>query len=75
MFAIEEAPRKNANAKEESAINYQAVDKIHDIMLLTYVTVPEEILLNLPHLTKKDIEIAKEELLNRWIKNWKLNET
>jgi uncharacterized protein (DUF433 family) len=43
-------------------------------MLLTYATVPEEVLLNLPHVTKEDIEMAKEELLNRWIKVWKLDE-
>jgi len=51
------------------------LEKIYDIMLLTYATVPEEVLLNLPHVTKEDIEMAKEELLNRWIRDWKLNAT
>lgn len=55
-------------------MNCQTLDKIYDIMLLTYASVPEETLLNLPHVTKEDIEMAKEELLNRWIKDWKLDE-
>jgi len=38
-------------------------------MLLIYATVPEEVLLNLPNVTKEDIAAAKEELWKRWVRN------
>ncbi|MGQ9566073.1 MAG: hypothetical protein ACUVT5_05960 [Candidatus Bathyarchaeales archaeon] len=37
---------------------------------MIYATVPEEVLLDLPHVTKEDIEAAKEELWQRWVRKY-----
>jgi len=49
-------------------MNSQTFNEIWTAILLIYATTPEEVLLELPNVTKEDIEMAKEELWRRWVR-------
>jgi phage terminase Nu1 subunit (DNA packaging protein) len=50
-------------------MSIEDLDEILTAMFLICATVPERVLLTLPHMTKEDIDAAKEELWKRWIRS------
>ena len=54
--------------KKAQPMNSQTSSEIWTTILLIYAETPEEVLLQLPNVTKEDIEMAKEELWRRWVR-------